>query len=616
MRSQLRSTRPALLILACLAALLTAGCATTADDDAAAENEGSGAKGGLLPTGSRDNYAFRIDAPKEFMDPIRRRTLVGRWQRRENYDPIQFEGLVARLREEVEAILRAEGYFQGKVKVGSGRERVSIAVDPGPRVTVGKVSVKIEGPARSLPAFAGVSSLENLAPGQPFRAEAWQGAKRALLDSLNSEGFLRAEIAASEARVDLGSNTVALEVTAGSGPRIAFGDLEVSGLQRYDRRIVEDLKTFSAGEPYSRAKLEEFASRLRLAEYFSSISALPDLVELQRNPAAERVDVQVIVAEVPRRRVVFGLGYSTDEGPRGQVGFEHRDLFGSNLQMQSALILSARRQRAFANFRTPYDENNRFIGFGQRVEREDIEDLVTLRSNTYAGVGRRYEDIDSFTSLQYQIERERIPAGPAGPGERDSQRALVLGYAWNLRRLDSLVDPRSGYAVSAQISGARSGILTDRSFVRLHTRATRIQPLPADTIFEDDKLIGLVEIGIVGASSREDIPSENLFRAGGVQSLRGYSYQSLGVPRGGAIVGGRYLAITSLEYQRWITEQYAAALFVDYGNAGDSRSDFDPVAGYGVGLRWRTPIGPVNLDVAYGQAVSRYRIHFSIGYIF
>ena len=158
--------------------------------------------------------------------------------------------------------------------------------------------------------------------------------------------------------------------------------------------------------------------------------------------------------------------------------------------------------------------------------------------------------------------------------------------------------------------------MTDRSFIRLHTRTTRFQPLPKEGVFKNGTLIGLVEFGVVGASSREDIPSENLFRAGGVQSLRGYAYQSLGVRRGDAVVGGRYVAIGSLEYQHRISDPYAVAAFIDYGNAADSWGDFDPVAGYGLGLRWRTPVGPVNLDVAYGEAVSRFRVHFSIGYTF
>jgi len=601
-----------------LAGLLIVGCASTEPGKEAGTADGDArSAAGALPMPRKDNYAFRIEAPRSLVDEIQRQTLVGRWQRREDYDPIQFDGLVARLREEIQAILQAQGYFRATTSVESSLGQVTVKVAPGPQTTVSKTSLRITGPAADNPKLMSqFESIPDLRQGQPFISSAWQGGKRSVVDALNRQGYLRAEVVSSEARVDVAGSTVSLDLVVDSGPQIAFGNLEITGLQRYDRRIIEDIRPFSPGEPYTDAKLQEFQTRLRTAGYFSSISALPDLLALQEDDKAQRVTIQVIVAELARRRAVFGVGYSTDEGPRGQVGFEHRDLFGRDLQLESALILSAKRQRAFANFRTPYDDDNRFYGFGQRLEREDIEGLTTLRSNTYAGIGRRYGDIESFTSLQYQIESERIAATLGTPEERNSQRALVLGQAWNLRRLDSTVDPRKGYAVSAQLSGARAGIMTDRSFVRFHTRATRFQPMPANTMFEGDTLIGLVELGIVGASSRDDIPSENLFRTGGVQTIRGYAYQSLGVQQGGAVVGGRYLALGSLEYQRRITNTYAAAAFFDYGNAGDSRNDFNPVAGYGIGLRWRTPIGPVNLDLAYGQAVSRYRIHFSIGYTF
>lgn len=610
---------------------LIAACATTTPRDDASSNDapanaaaadgGSDAAqpagSGRLSVGRKPNYAFDIEAPRSLVDEIQRQTLVGRWQRREDYDPIQFDGLVARLQDEVQAILRSQGYFRGKVTATTAPGRVMLSVVPGPQATVADVKVRVTGPARDdEQAMAQAQGVPGLAPGKPFLAPAWQGGKREIIDALNRLGYLRAEVAASEARVDVEAGKVSLDLEIASGDRLAFGELEIEGLQRYDRRIIEDLRPFVPGEPYSDQKLQSFQLRLRSSGYFSSVGALPDLIALQEDKTADRVRIRVTVAELERRRVVFGLGYSTDEGPRGQVGFEHRDLLGRNLQLESALVMSAKRQRAFANFRTPYDENNNYIGFGQRLEREDIENLVTLRSNTYAGIGKREGDIDSFTSLQYQIERETIPASLTTPEERNSQRALVLGKSWNLRRVDSTIDPRDGYAISAQLSGARAGILTDRSFARFHTRATRFQPLPSASMFKDGTLVGLVELGIVGASSREDIPSENLFRTGGVQSIRGYAYQSLGVRRGDAVVGGRYLALASLEYQHRITDAYSAAAFVDYGNAGDSRSDFDPVAGYGVGLRWRTPLGPINLDVAYGQAVSRYRVHFSIGYTF
>src|SRR5690606_29481403 len=100
-------------------------------------------------------------------------------------------------------------------------------------------------------------------------------------------------------------------------------------------------------------------------------------------------------------------------------------------------------------------------------------------------------------------------------------------------------------------------------------------------------LIGLLEFGQVFAEARDGIPSENLFRTGGTNSVRGYQYLSLGVPEAGAIVGGRVLAVGSLEYQHPVVRDWYGAAFVDIGHAADRWSDFDAAAGYGLGVRWR-----------------------------
>ena len=117
-------------------------------------------------------------------------------------------------------------------------------------------------------------------------------------------------------------------------------------------------------------------------------------------------------------------------------------------------------------------------------------------------------------------------------------------------------------------------------------------------------------------SSREGVPSILLFRTGGDTTVRGYEYQSLGVPLGDAIVGGRYYAIASAEAIRWIDETWGIAAFVDAGNAVDSIHDFKFALGYGIGARLRTPIGPFRLDVAYGEETREWRLHFSVGLTF
>jgi translocation and assembly module TamA len=112
------------------------------------------------------------------------------------------------------------------------------------------------------------------------------------------------------------------------------------------------------------------------------------------------------------------------------------------------------------------------------------------------------------------------------------------------------------------------------------------------------------------------VPDTILFRAGGENSVRGYGYRTLGPTVNGAVVGGRVLLTGSIEAERPILQRLPAllgAVFVDAGNAADRWGDLRPVLGYGVGLHYRSPVGPLRLDLAYGQDVRRLRLHLSVG---
>ena len=124
------------------------------------------------------------------------------------------------------------------------------------------------------------------------------------------------------------------------------------------------------------------------------------------------------------------------------------------------------------------------------------------------------------------------------------------------------------------------------------------------------------EAGAVFADDKKGVPATVMFRAGGDQSVRGYSYDSLGIRRGDAVVGGRYLAVGSLEYQHYFWDTWGLAVFVDAGNVADKWSDIDYAVGYGVGVRWRSPSGPVGVDLAYGEKTGNFHLHFSFGLTF
>jgi len=153
--------------------------------------------------------------------------------------------------------------------------------------------------------------------------------------------------------------------------------------------------------------------------------------------------------------------------------------------------------------------------------------------------------------------------------------------------------------------------LSSQEFVRARAKVNWLIPLG----LRNDILVR-GEAGVVLAESRAGVVSSFLFRTGGDQTVRGYGFESLGVSQGQATVGGRYMALGSIEYTRWITESLGAAVFVDAGDAFDEASAFDLALGIGVGVRWRSPIGPFRADIAYGERAEKIRLHFSVGYSF
>jgi translocation and assembly module TamA len=164
--------------------------------------------------------------------------------------------------------------------------------------------------------------------------------------------------------------------------------------------------------------------------------------------------------------------------------------------------------------------------------------------------------------------------------------------------------------IDVEVGGAAPGLAT-RALIRGIVKSVAFIPLG-----RDNNVTLRAEAGAVGASAREGVPSVLLFRTGGDTTVRGYAFESLGVKSGDATVGGRYYALASAEATHYFTPTLGAAVFVDAGNASDDWRHLSPVLGYGVGARVKTPIGPLRIDVAYGQQSRDVRLHLSVGLTF
>jgi translocation and assembly module TamA len=187
------------------------------------------------------------------------------------------------------------------------------------------------------------------------------------------------------------------------------------------------------------------------------------------------------------------------------------------------------------------------------------------------------------------------------------KRALAPVVAVTIRRVDNVLDPRRGGVLNVQLAGGARSLFSGDNFIKVYGQYQYWIPVGAN-----DQILLRTEFGRTFAPSRDRIPEDFLFRAGGSRSNRGFAYQSLGPVEGNAIVGGRYLATGTAEYTHWLNEKWGAALFVDVGDAADSVNEWQPLRSYGIGARYKTPAGPFALDLAYAEQPRKFRLAFSV----
>jgi translocation and assembly module TamA len=247
---------------------------------------------------------------------------------------------------------------------------------------------------------------------------------------------------------------------------------------------------------------------------------------------------------------------------------------------------------------------------GGTIERLKTDTDVVLTQRLRAG---RSQDSPRIERFQF-LEVDRSARTTAS--ERDSAVAVSANQHWAWRDLDNPVLPTRGVTATFQVGGgqARDSSGLDGAFGRLWARATVYRPLGAGWYAQ-----ARLEAGQVFTPAGLDVPDTLRFRAGGDDSVRGYAYRTLGPSSGGTVDSGKSVLTASVELARPLSEhlpQFWGAVFVDAGQAANSFSDLRPVVGSGIGLRWRSPVGPLRLDLAYGEAVRKARLHFSVGISF
>jgi translocation and assembly module TamA len=514
--------------------------------------------------------------------------------------------LERRLRKEAGELLATEGYFSPQIDLLERDGALVLQVEPGPLAKIASVDIEIRGAvadARRRELIDGWS----LPVASGFRQSAWDDAKQGLLRELMAVDHAGARLVSSQAEVDVGGAGVALRLVYDGGPRYRYGELNIVGLRRYPPALVERYSAMiRPGQDYRQEDLLSVQTALQNTPYFSSVSVelAPAASAADETPSTgeETLPVTITLREREPFRIALGAGYSTNTGARVEGNFRSADFLGRAWELSSGVRIEQLRQVAYADVFLPPDRERRRDSVGTVVERSDIEGLALERLAVAVARAEQIGSVERRLGLGWQYERQ-TPDGVA----QSVSRALTATTGWVWRHAADPLDLSEGIVAQLQLGVAAKALLSDQDFLRTYFRYSQGIPLG-----RSDSLLLRGELGVTVASSRQGIPQDFLFRAGGSNSVRGYDYQSLGVKEGSATLGGRYLATVSAEYTHWIDAQWGVATFVDAGQAADDRAVWSLAPGFGVGARWKSPAGPLAVDLAWGQRDQQLRLHFSL----
>jgi translocation and assembly module TamA len=543
---------------------------------------------------------------------------------RDDVDDTEWSRLIEAAPAQVRELLQTEGYFAPKVSFerDKGREAgrpdiVRLKVEPGPRVTVSRFTLEAEGDleraaaAGDTYAVATLAQLRNnwpLSTGKEFRNPAWSEAKAAALARLRAAGYSNAAWSGTGAEIDAEKNEVRLFLVAESGPLFRFGELQIEGLVVQEAQTVLNLVNAQRGAPVTETMLLDFQERLQKSNLFENIG-----VTLDTDPAqADMARIVARVREAPLQTYTFGLGVSANTGPRASVEHTYRRLFGRAATAHNKIEYGKLR-KAWDGDISAHAGTDLYRNLVGAAVEELISDTDTVLSQRLR-VGRT-QDGQRIERLLY-LEGERSWRHTDDNAINTKAIAISLNYHGVWRELDSIVLPTQGFTFSGQVGFGRSHG-TDAepaTFSRVYARFTGYVPVGKAWYAQ-----GRVELGQVFIPSNGVVPESQQFRAGGDDSVRGYSYRSLGPLVDGVVGSGNSLYTTSLELARPIVNSLPSlwgAAFIDAGNAGNSFAHLKPAVGLGVGVRWRSPAGPLRVDTAYGRETKKWRLHFSVGIAF
>ncbi len=502
--------------------------------------------------------------------------------------------------------LEALGYYSTEVESDyqkdEGIVNISFDIYLNERVVIAAVDAQVVGEGTEDDAFIQVINDFNLLVGKKLQHDKYETIKAGLVNVAIEKGYFDAKFLLKKIEIFPEQNICKIFIKFDSGPRHRFGEviLDKSNLsEQFLRKFV----SFNTGDYYDAKKIIDLRAKLLTSQYFDSVS----VVRGEKSEDSLSWPIIVSYQLKPKHKYDYGVGYGTDSGPRVSFGYENRLVNESGHRYKFYSEYSPKIQQA--NFEYSFPDKDPLHDIYKLTLVYDREDIDFAKSTTFStGIQRVYIKENDWTRTVYlkYIQESFFIADDEGDA------ALLLpGVNWMQGKSNNHLYPTKGWMGNIDLFGGVESIGSDFSLFQARARFKFIRG-----IFSNSRLILRTELGGTHIEDEDfdNLPLSLRFFAGGDSSVRGYDYKNLSPEVGENKIGGRYLIVGSAEVDYKFAEKWAAAVFVDSGNAINNIKN-DLARGIGFGVRWYSPVGPLKFDLAWPQDGDSkdFRIHISIG---
>ncbi len=442
--------------------------------------------------------------------------------------------------------------------------------------------------------------------GDVFDHSTYEASKLKIVQRLADRGYLDADFSQRKVEVTRAAHAADIDLGWDSGIRYDMGPTRFHQ-DYFNPNLFNRLVYWQQGSYYHQGKLDRLRESLVGLDYFSSIDIQPDVDDAVDGEVP--IDVNLTLAK--RDIYTYGVSYGTESGPGVRAGLERRYLNKRGHKLSVQLDYAANLKELTTIYKIPaFKWLDGWYSIGGTAHDEQTDYINTRRIDLF--VGRSGQISQRLTAnVSMHALHERWSYGTGTDTSFDYASLLYPEVDAQYVDVDDKLFPRKGFTASAWVRGGLKSLASDANFAQGHLQVWGYWGVGAI-----DRIIVRGEAGTTFSNNDlYDLPPSLRFFAGGDRSVRGYAWREVG-PRqeNGYALGGKSVLSGSAEYEHYFNAgPYGMAFFVDSGSAFDNSPSFQ--TGAGVGFRWRSPIGPVRVDLAHGfdHPDQQVQVYLSIG---